>query len=51
MPSYSPLAWRSSGAEPTHKGKTRVIMLARFDSPHLHHPSPGFRWKPGVFRA
>ena len=34
---HSLLAWRSSGAEPMHKGKTRVIMRVRFDSPHLHN--------------
>ena len=31
-----------------HKGKTRAIARVWFDSPHLHHPTPGFRWKPGV---
>lgn len=36
---HSPLAWRSGGAEPAHKGTTRAIVRVWFDSPHLH-PTP-----------
>ena len=44
----SPILWRSGGAESVCEWISRFIARVWFDSPHLHHPTPGFRWKPGV---
>nr|DAS86611.1 MAG TPA: hypothetical protein [Caudoviricetes sp.] len=43
--------WRCSGARRSVRPFFGADRGLCFDSPHLHHPTPGFRWKSGVFVA